>query len=871
MKIDENEFFRQATLRICGNLEIDKALFESMKFLRETMPVDRIHLQFVEEGLSSFRIMAIADEKECKTTDFVVPLTLEAQQELKQFMEKHPLEQRSSYVLLFDDPYKQLVNLDVFNSFYENVTSLMVLLLRAVKGKVLGGGSIWFSTRGENKFTQEDADMLSLLREPFSIAMSNAMKHRSELKLYEREFFWEATRRICGNLDIAEALFSTLRFLNKSMPATIMFLERYEENLTATRTIAKATLEKAENVDLLTPLSPAAQEFARGYITDNSRRIYLVTNLHEKPFASEMMRFHKISLSSLILMPLVTGGQVVGSLTIGSETDEKFKQEHADRILSLSEPFAVAMSNALKHRSELRLHDMEFFREATLRICGNLKIEEGLRACIEYISQHMPADVLYLHKYEKDLGLMRFVVRASIEKGEKIDMLIPLPEQAKTVREQWDKARYSGTLPPVIIINQPEENPVTRHVLNAIGEPLSSVLGLPLALGDKLVGSLLLLAKGNDRFDEYDARLFENLKVPFFVAMSNTLKHREIIQLKDLLADDNRYLHGELRRRSGDEIVGANFGLKGVMHKVQQVSTLNSPVLLLGETGVGKDVIANTIHYSSNRSDGPFVSVNCGAIPDTMIDAELFGHEKGAFTGALSQKRGRFERAENGTIFLDEIGELPPQAQVRLLRVLQSKEIERVGGDKTIQLNIRIIAATNRNLEEMVKKGTFRKDLWFRLNVFPVWIPPLRERSADIPALIQYFINVKGKELNMQIIPELATGAMEILMQYQWPGNVRELENIVERAIILNPAGPLKFDELIHSSSGPTPVVSDNPQELQKLDEVISKHIKTVLSNTDGRVHGSGGAADILGINSSTLRNRMNKLGIKYGRESQQK
>ncbi len=220
-----------------------------------------------------------------------------------------------------------------------------------------------------------------------------------------------------------------------------------------------------------------------------------------------------------------------------------------------------------------------------------------------------------------------------------------------------------------------------------------------------------------------------------------------------MLADDNRYLHRELFRLAGDEIVGADFGLKGAMEMVRQVASLNSPVLLLGETGVGKDVIANAIHYSSPRKDGPFVKVNCGAIPETLLDSELFGHEKGAFTGALSQRRGRFERANKGTIFLDEIGELPSQAQVRMLRVLQYKEIERVGGTNPISVDIRLIAATNRDLEEMVRAKQFREDLWFRLNVFPIRIPPLRERREDIPALVRHFIERKSRELRLSALP----------------------------------------------------------------------------------------------------------------------
>jgi transcriptional regulator with GAF, ATPase, and Fis domain len=319
---------------------------------------------------------------------------------------------------------------------------------------------------------------------------------------------------------------------------------------------------------------------------------------------------------------------------------------------------------------------------------------------------------------------------------------------------------------------------------------------------------------------------------------------------------------------SGDEIVGANFGLKNVMHKVQLVASLESPVLLLGETGTGKDVIASYVHYSSSRSTGPFVSVNCGAIPDTLIDSELFGHEKGAFTGALSQKRGRFERANKGTIFLDEIGELPLQAQVRLLKVLQSREIERVGGVETISLDIRIIAATNRNLEEMVKNQLFREDLWFRLSVFPVWIPPLRDRQMDIPSLIQHFINLKARELKLSTIPTLAPGAIEPLMTYHWPGNVRELENVIERALILNPAGPLTFEYLNLGQPEKSSELHQQIEETDHLDEVISRHIRRVLSKAKGKVNGPDGAAACLGINPSTLRNRMKKLGIDYGRQS---
>jgi transcriptional regulator with PAS, ATPase and Fis domain len=342
----------------------------------------------------------------------------------------------------------------------------------------------------------------------------------------------------------------------------------------------------------------------------------------------------------------------------------------------------------------------------------------------------------------------------------------------------------------------------------------------------------------------------------------NAEKKLEEAKLKE---EDNRYLHRELYRLTGDTIIGESFGLKDVMQKAQIASKVDSPVLLLGETGAGKDVIANAIHYSSVRKEGPFIKINCGAIPESLIDSELFGHEKGAFTGAISQKRGCFERAMKGTLFLDEIGELPPEAQVRFLRVLQDKVIERVGGTTSIELDIRIIAATNRDLKEMLVSKEFREDLWFRLNVFPVYIPPLRERRLDIPALLQHFIEKKAGELKLNNIPEVLPDAIEMLVEYNWPGNVRELQNIVERELILNPVGPLKFSSfqtnMVIREAPSTPASS---WKSDKLDDVISQHIETVIAKTEGKIHGKDGAAELLGINASTLRNRMNKLGIKY-------
>ena len=509
------------------------------------------------------------------------------------------------------------------------------------------------------------------------------------------------------------------------------------------------------------------------------------------------------------------------------------------------------------------MDENEFFRQTALRICGNLEIEEAMQMLLLFLKKAMPVNRLFLQRFDHDYNAMRSIAYANQAECGKLDLLTPLSKEARETASENVLTEQGAFL-----IENPHASPTSREMLKFHNLQATSLIVMVLRSKEEILGSLVLISEGVQKFKDEHLKFVLLLKEPLIIAMSNTLKHREVLRLKDLLADDNRYLHGELRRLSGDEIVGANFGLKDVMYKVQQVAALDSPVLLLGETGVGKDVIANAIHYSSSRSNGPFVSVNCGAIPDTLIDSELFGHEKGAFTGALSQKRGRFERADKGTIFLDEIGELPLQAQVRLLKVLQSKEIERVGGVKTISLDIRIIAATNRNLEEMVKLHQFREDLWFRLNVFPIWILPLRERKVDIPALLQHFISLKARELKLPTIPTLSSGAIDPLMEYHWPGNVRELENVIERALILNPTGPLTFEHLNLGQPKKTLELRGQSEETDNLDELISRHIRRVLSKTKGKVNGPDGAAAFLGINPSTLRNRMKKLGIDYGRKS---
>lgn len=336
--------------------------------------------------------------------------------------------------------------------------------------------------------------------------------------------------------------------------------------------------------------------------------------------------------------------------------------------------------------------------------------------------------------------------------------------------------------------------------------------------------------------------------------------NHELQELKNQLEAENIYLQNELEQdEKFGEIVGQSDAIKYVLFKITQVAPTDTTVLITGETGTGKELAARAIHGASSRKERPLIKVNCGALAPTLIESELFGHEKGAFTGAVGRKLGRFELANGGTIFLDEIGDLPPELQVKLLRVIQENEFERLGGSKTIKVDVRIIAATNRNLKDEVAHGTFREDLWYRVNVYPITMPPLRQRKEDIPLLVEHFVSTYAKKFAKNI-SSVSPRTMHELQAHSWPGNIRELANVIERAVIHTHSNVLQLVDHFK------PVTEIEPTET--LEEVERDYIIRTLENTGWRIEGPHGAAKILGLNPSTLRTRMLKLGIQRRRAS---
>jgi formate hydrogenlyase transcriptional activator len=407
-------------------------------------------------------------------------------------------------------------------------------------------------------------------------------------------------------------------------------------------------------------------------------------------------------------------------------------------------------------------------------------------------------------------------------------------------------------------------------------EGIHSICVLPMTLQGNCIGTLSFVSRDRDRYSEQDTLFLQEVANQVVLAIRNMQSYDEIASLKGRLEKENVYLREELRAEHNfEEIVGTSPALLKVLRDVEQVAPTDSTVLIYGETGTGKELVARAIHSRSTRSSRALVNVNCSAISAGLVESELFGHVKGAFTGAIDRRIGRFELANGGTIFLDEVGELNLETQVKLLRVLQEREFEPVGSSRTLRVEVRVIAATNRNLREAVEAGGFRADLFYRLNVFPIEIPPLRERRSDIPKLVAFNLSRLSKRFGKKI-EGVSSESMEHLLNYSWPGNIRELQNVIERAVIVSVEPILRLDRDLtpvagaktvenHGTPGPHShaIAPESAALLPTLNEVERTHILAALHKTGGKIEGANGAAKILDLHPNTLRHRMQKLGIR--------
>jgi formate hydrogenlyase transcriptional activator len=402
----------------------------------------------------------------------------------------------------------------------------------------------------------------------------------------------------------------------------------------------------------------------------------------------------------------------------------------------------------------------------------------------------------------------------------------------------------------------------------------NSISLLPLLGRERVLGVLVLGSSRENAFLEEDLAFLGQLANQIALAVENALAYGEIFQLKDRLVRENVYLESELRSELHfEDIVGTSQALRRVLREIETVAPADATVLISGETGTGKELIARAVHNLSSRKSNVFVKLNCAAIPTGLLESELFGHEKGAFTGAIAQRVGRFELAHRGTIFLDEIGEVPLELQPKLLRVLQEREFERLGSTRTLRVDARLIAATNRDLRAMVEEQKFRSDLYYRLNVFPIRVPALRERKEDIPLLVRHFVQ-QFSQRNNRVINSIPSETMEALVRYRWPGNIRELQNVIERAVIISKSSVLSvaLAELEHDivptrgQAAPKATAAEQQNLQNVLEETERIQILRALEACNGLITGPNGAAARLGLKRSTLQRRMEKLGIRRTR-----
>jgi len=508
---------------------------------------------------------------------------------------------------------------------------------------------------------------------------------------------------------------------------------------------------------------------------------------------------------------------------------------------------------------------LDVWREA----CRHIEISASVERMAPILARRLPIDLLLVRRLDLQRACLETVATGLSRSA------FP-PDQVMTNCSPEDIDRILGWC---------LEGKVVQSHSQDIGDYLPGVIPPgtegnflvgPLSNITEHIGVLILVASSQRSFRVEHKAMVHTLLEPFTVALENDRQVRELVKLREAAEADKNALLTRLGRQNITEtIVGVDSGLRHVMERVELVARTDIPVLIFGETGSGKEVIARAIHSRSERSAGPFLRVNCGAIAPELIDSELFGHERGSFTGAVSSRKGWFERANDGTLFLDEIGELPLAAQVRLLRILQDGLFERVGGQRQLHVDVRVIAATNRNLRAMVSEGRFREDLWYRLAGFPIDLPPLRDRTEDMPAMAAYFAQRASRRFGLT--PHVPTPEdINLLVSYHWPGNIRELATVIDRAAILGNGSRLEiakalgFDMKIENpegySLGEKKMYQGASDYFPTLDATMTSHIEATLRKTNGRIEGPYGAAKLLNINPHTLRARMRKLHIDWNK-----
>ena len=630
---------------------------------------------------------------------------------------------------------------------------------------------------------------------------------------------------------------------------------------------------------------PINESFA-GWVWQNHKP-YIINNVDEEtqfPRSLAILREHQVK--SYCLLTLMSAHRCIGILGFGNVSEAAYSKADLDFMQQAANQVAVSLDNALNYRVALA-HQQQLSRErdrlgllldVTNALVSSLDFDALFASVTDCMRRVIPHDYASLALHDAESGQLRFQA-VELNSGQALVQ----PQVSASAESSPAGVAFSSGKPVSFDLDGLRRFPsVTTQMMFSQG--IQFLCCLPLITKNGVLGTLNIGSRQSNALQQDDLELLTQVAAQTAIALDNALAYQQIATLKDRLNKEKLYLEDEIRTEYHfGAIVGESQALKKVLRLVETVAPTDSTVLIRGETGTGKELIARAIHGLSTRQERTFVKLNCAAIPTGLLESELFGHEKGAFTGAIAQRIGRFELAHLGTLFLDEVGDIPLELQPKLLRVLQEMEFERLGSVRTLRVNVRLVAATNRDLSQMVRDGQFRSDLFYRLNIFPITVPPLRDRQEDIAKLVRYFAQKYSLRLNKKIA-FIASEALDTLRRYSWPGNIRELENFVERAAILSrgselelPIGELRGRDGRPSDAEDRRSKDRRSGERQKrpsanadvmepsmltLADAEREHILQVLRATDWQVGGPRGAAARLGMKRTTLNSKMKRLSI---------
>jgi formate hydrogenlyase transcriptional activator len=674
----------------------------------------------------------------------------------------------------------------------------------------------------------------------------------------------EISESIAAHRDLNELFYDLAQRLPSIVPFDFINLVLHDP---ARDVMRLHTLVAPESSTIRTGMELPVDQAPAGSVWKSQQS--LMIEVHE---ATVETRFPKLTLllrendvRSYCVVPLTTAMRRLGAMGFGS-THRRFYEETEIKFMEhVAKQVAVGVDNVLHDESARSAqrqltHERDRVRlllEVNNAVVSHLSLDDlfpAVSACLRKVIQH---DGSALVLYDSDTRRYRVHV-LSFAKNESFI------EEGIADSDCRTPARMAMTSRKPVVLGEGDLQTMAAESQCAkywLAEGMRGFCSAPLLLHDRVLGGLDIGRRYEDTFSPDEVDLLGEIAKQIAIAVENAQAYRQISELKERLAKENIYLEEEVRTdHNFGEIVGDSAALRRVLKEVETVAPTGSTVLIQGETGTGKELIARALHDLSPRRDRTFVKLNCAAIPTGLLESELFGHEKGAFTGAITQKIGRFELAHQGTLFLDEVGDIPPELQPKLLRALQEQEFERLGSARTLRVDVRVVAATNRDLAEMVADGGFRSDLYYRLNVFPVVLPPLRERRDDIPMLVRHFTQRFARRMGRPI-ESIPAAVMDALIRYPWPGNIREMQNVIERAVILcrGPELEIPVSEFKQQTKAAS---ADFSSSLPTLEETERKHILRALGETNWIIGGSAGAAFKLGMKRTTLQSKMRKLGI---------